>query len=78
MVGKALGELLFVEFCALIVMVGIEAGMGGEIDSPGETSRWVSMILAAVNGTVIAAVAARLLVKALPNWRNILLPRHTT
>ncbi len=75
-VGKALGELLFVELCAVLVLVGIEAGMGGEIDSPGETTRWVPMTLAVVNGTVIAAVAARLVVKALPGWRNILLPRH--
>lgn len=69
-------ELLFIEIVAILVMVGIEAGAGGDLSSGDPGMATTRMVLGWVNGTVLAAFAARIGLKLLRSWRRILVTRH--
>ena len=69
-------ELLFVEVCAILVMVGIEVGLGNRVHLQQSAPIWSTVALNWVALTIIGSFGARIGMHALDNWRIVTIPRH--
>ncbi len=64
------------EICALVVMVGLEIGLGNQLHLQDGASLWSVVALNWVAIVIIGCFFCRIAMRALENWRVIALPRH--
>ena len=69
-------ELLFVEICAVVVMLGIEVGLGNKVHLEETAPIWSRVALNWVSLAIIGSAGCRIGMHALDNWKVLTVPRH--